>query len=148
MRIIALDIALHTGYAIGDGTVENTVFGTVSFHKFKKDSAVLGRRFSEWLGEKIEECAPGIIVVEKPFFRGAASWALSGLVWEAHREAEFNDISRAEYAPTMIKKHVTGDGRAGKDEIITTIRNLGFSVKNDHEADAVGLLLLHKASAA
>lgn len=47
MKFIALDIATHTGFAIGDGTTDNTVFGTKSFSAHTHDTAVMGRKFAE-----------------------------------------------------------------------------------------------------
>lgn len=142
-KIMALDIALNTGFAVGDGTPGGTVFGTVYFHRWKQDWAECGRRFSEWLGAMIDEHLPSHIVVEAPFFRGKSSNLLAGLVWEAHREAEFHDIPRSEYRPTQVKKFLTDNGSAGKDDVMFAAWARGFDVKDDHQADAVALLLLH-----
>ena len=39
-----------------------------------------------------------------------------------------------------IKKHATGKGNAGKDEVIAAMRALGHAVTDDNEADALAIL--------
>jgi Holliday junction resolvasome RuvABC endonuclease subunit len=39
-----------------------------------------------------------------------------------------------------IKKHATGRGNAGKDEVIAAMRAKGFYPADDNEADALALL--------
>lgn len=52
-----------------------------------------------------------------------------------------------DYVPGTVKKHVSGNGRASKDEMIQSIKELVFNqgqdieLKNDHEADAIGIAL-------
>lgn len=147
MQILALDTSLNTGYALGGGNPDDTVFGTVYFHKWKDDYAACGRMFSHWLGDFLDEKKPAILILEKPLLfnnaRGGVTQLLNGLVWEAHREAEFRDIPRIEYAPTSIKKFIAGNGRAEKSAVIEAVQAKGFAVEDDHQADAVAMLLLH-----
>lgn len=148
MTIIALDISLNVGYAIGDGTPENTLIGTTEFHRWKDDIAVLGRKFSGWLGDTIGLYNPEALVIEKTIHHATklnyrTTQILNGLAWEAHREAEFCDMPRFEYAPATVKKSLTGTGRADKKAMIKAAREKGFRIETDHEADAVALLLLH-----
>ena len=44
--------------------------------------------------------------------------------------------------PTSIKKFITGSGKADKDMVIQSVKKLGFSPKDDNEADALALLHL------
>jgi len=59
--------------------------------------------------------------------------------------AHKHSISIKEFVPGTIKKHVTGNGRASKEAMIYEINSLckgqGFQkeIKNDHEADAIGI---------
>ena len=39
-----------------------------------------------------------------------------------------------------IKKHATGKGNAGKDDMIKAMQALGHPVTDDNEADALALL--------
>lgn len=56
-------------------------------------------------------------------------------------------MSIKDYVPGTIKKHVTGDGRASKEEVIQSIQALvtqqgqAIALKNDHEADAIAIAL-------
>jgi Holliday junction resolvasome RuvABC endonuclease subunit len=144
--ILALDIALHTGWALNKGTAIRT--GTEGFHAHQYDCAVLGRVFKDWLCDMITENRPKVIAIERPFFRGAGSWHLSGMVWEAHRAAEMHKIPRFEYAPTSIKKFITGKGTAKKQDVMNCIRDRGYTFGSDHEADAISILLFHKSKGA
>ena len=40
-----------------------------------------------------------------------------------------------------VKRHATGKGNAGKDEMIAAARARGFSLADDNEADAIAILL-------
>lgn len=143
--LLSLDISLNTGYAYG--TEGKISFGTRCFHSFSGDYAVLGRRFSGWLNTILTQVEPTDVVIEKPFFhpkKPGVAEMLHGMVWEAHRAAELRNIPRTMYPPITIKKFITGSGRAKKPEVMTAVRNKGHLITNDHEADAVALLLLHE----
>lgn len=47
-----------------------------------------------------------------------------------------------EFAPTTIKKYVTGNGKAEKDQVKKTILNMfkePLTIKNSHESDAIAI---------
>lgn len=50
-----------------------------------------------------------------------------------------------EYAPTTVKKHITGNGRATKIELTnaidTIINECGVIVKTDHQSDSIGIAI-------
>jgi len=144
--ILALDIATTTGWA--RRTESGVIFGTRDFSAVNHDHAVLGRRFHWWLTDLIAEHGkPSRIVIEKPFFMQKAPEAgilLHKLCHEAHRVAELHKIPRGEYTAGVIKKHVTGDTRANKPEVMQAVLDLGHKITTEHEADAVALLLLHE----
>lgn len=142
MKTLALDISLNTGWACGDE--DNLVFGTRMFQAHSHDNAVLGRRFRNWLCEMLTEHEPDAVVIEQGFYRyGGPTTLLWGLIWEAHRAAELRNIPRHEYTPITIKKFITGSGKAKKPDVMAAVRNKGHRITNDHEADAVAMLLLH-----
>lgn len=145
MKTLALDISLYTGWALrgADGV---TTFGTRNFSGLAGPGGCpirVGRRFRQWIDGFLDEHMPDVLVIERPFFRGDVTWLLVGMAWEAQRAAEERGIARADYAVNSIKKHATGDGRAKKPEMVQAIRLRGFKVQNDHEADAVAIMLLH-----
>ncbi len=141
--ILALDISLNVGWALG--TEGNLTFGTRTFQAYSHNPALCGRHFRRWMMEFVTEHEPTDIIIERPFFRGVNSWLLSGLAWEVWRVAELRNLPMKDYHATSIKKHVTGSGRAKKPEVMKAIRERGYKITNDHEADAVGLLLLHES---
>lgn len=143
--ILALDISLVTGFAYG--TEGNITFGTRDFTGVSSDCAVRGRRFRSWVCDLLTKYEPSEIVIEKPFLRNeATTFLLGGLVWEAHRAAELRNIPRDDtHTPNSIKKFIADNGRAKKWEVVKAVRERGYKVTNDHEADAVALLLLHEA---
>jgi len=142
--LLSLDISLNTGWACG--AKGNLTFGTRDFNGVSGDYAVLGRRFRAWLNGLLTEKEPTDLVIEKPFLRHQGpSYLLTGLVWEAHRAAELRNIPRHEIRPISIKKFITGNGRAKKPEVMAAVRGKGYPITNDHEADAVAMLLLHES---
>jgi Holliday junction resolvasome RuvABC endonuclease subunit len=53
---------------------------------------------------------------------------------------EINKIPYQGVGVGTIKKHITGIGNAGKQEVQNAVEKKGFSVKDDNEADALALL--------
>jgi hypothetical protein len=60
--------------------------------------------------------------------------------------AEANRIPCAGVRVGMIKRHVTGSGKAEKGAMITAARALGFDPKDDNEADALPNHILARGS--
>lgn len=141
--LLALDNSLSCGWALGAGG--EIAFGTRVFEGFSGNDARVGRRFRAWLDEMIDAKNPATIIIERPFLRGEVSWLLFGMAWESQRAAEARNIRCYDYSPQTIKKFLTGDGRAKKPDMVRAARARGYNVNNDHEADAIGLLLCHEA---
>jgi Holliday junction resolvasome RuvABC endonuclease subunit len=142
MRVLALDIALSTGWAAGDGTKEGTTYGTHLFAGMNTDLGRLSHFFAQWVADKITEWEPDLLAIERGFFRGPASYQLSGMIWDAHRVAYIRGVPRVEYTPLAIKKFITGTAKADKDAVFDAVWAHAFPVRTDHEADALALLLL------
>lgn len=139
--ILSLDISLNTGWALG--AVGEITFGTRIFAAHSSNIVRTGRRFREWLDPFIDQHKPTVIVLERPFLRGDCTWLLVGLAWEAQRAAEEREIPCFDYAVSTIKKYATGNGFAKKPEMVKAVREWGYNVTNDHEADAIAILMLH-----
>lgn len=142
--ILALDISLNTGYALL-GPEGKITFGTRIFQAYNGPGfeIMAGRKFRDWLEIFLDKHRPTELVLERPFFRGDCTWLLVGLAWEAQRAAELRSIPFCDYQPGSIKKTFTGNWRAKKPEMVTEARKLGYSVSNDHEADAIALIYHH-----
>lgn len=147
-RGLALDISTYTGAAF-DKAPGRPAFATFRVPNVD-DPDDFGTRyvaFSDWLAEMITVIKPDWGAFEAPLpqrgnnlltnFRTVR--LLGGLV--AHAEAEFvrAGIPCGEENVSTIKKHLTGNGRAQKPEIMARCRQLGWEIKNDHEADAGAL---------
>lgn len=53
----------------------------------------------------------------------------------------------AEYTPTAIKQGVTGNGRAGKDQVRAMVARLtGVKTGTDHAADAIAAAICHASA--
>ena len=52
---------------------------------------------------------------------------------------EHHEIACVAVAPATLKKHVTGNGRATKEDMLAAIRASGQRPIDDNEADAIGL---------
>jgi Holliday junction resolvasome RuvABC endonuclease subunit len=55
--------------------------------------------------------------------------------WCEHRAIAYQGVPVA-----TIKKHATGKGNAGKDDVIAAMKAQGFALAADDEADALALL--------
>lgn len=61
---------------------------------------------------------------------------------------EHHDIPYSGVPVGTIKRHATGKGNAGKDQVIAAMRALGHRPGDDNEADALALLTLAVSLAA
>lgn len=135
---LAIDPGTHVGWAISKAG--RVFYGSKDFTDFKGVDGRVHSMFLEWLRHMIWKASPTQIVIEQPFFRGANSQYLYGfstlvimLAYEKNIAVEFGHLSH-------IKKHITGSGSATKEQVITAIKNLGYSPEDDHTADAIALL--------
>ncbi len=56
-------------------------------------------------------------------------------------------LTVAEYTPTAIKQAVTGNGRAGKDQMRAMVTRLtGIDADTDHSADAIAAAICHASA--
>lgn len=143
--ILALDISVHSlGWAYGDGSPTGTEVGTQSFSNCVLDYGFLFSEYKNWLSDMIATYEPDIIAMEGtyPGIKGKAGYMLNNLNGITHTTAYIHDLDRREYAPTTIKKFMTGNGRADKQGVMEAVRERGFTISNDDEADAIAVLLI------
>ena len=97
---------------------------------------------AEKLLELKEKYPPETIVIEKGFYRFAAS---TEAIFKVHGLAQylFWDIEQVLYAPTTIKKLVGGKGNMTKEEIrcIVSKRFPEITFMNNDESDSVSVAL-------
>ena len=141
--ILALDLGSHTGWALHhlDGNITS---GTEHFkpHRFE-GGGMRYLRFKHWLTE-IKACADGVSAIYFEEVRSHmgvdAAHAYGGFLATLTAWCEHHNIPYQGVPVGTIKKHATGKGNAGKDEMIVAARARGYSPVDDNEADALALL--------
>jgi crossover junction endodeoxyribonuclease RuvC len=152
MRILGIDTGLaDTGYGIIDvedgasRVVEGGVIGTSA----GEELSLRLHRIHEALGEIIDEFAIDRIVVEDlyseyPHPRTAIMMGHArGVVILA---AAQRGVQVESYAASMVKKSLTGNGRASKEqvrEMVTRVLKLSEPPSPDHVSDALALAVCH-----
>lgn len=131
MGTLCLDLATKTGWAHSNG----------GSGVWNLEAATRPRVWGE-LRRRLEEVErPGLLVIEKPHFRGGdATRVLVGLATVAELFASDCSIRFAEVHSSTLKKHATGRGDATKEQVMAAARLRGLEPIDDNHADAVWLL--------
>ncbi len=140
---LALDLGTTTGWALRprDSAI---VHGFVSFRPQRFEGGGMRYlRFRRWLAE-IKATAADIDAVYFEEVRRHvgvdAAHVYGGLMATLTTWCEHHNIPYQGVPIGTIKKHATGKGNAGKDEIIAAMRTRGHPISDDNEADALALL--------
>lgn len=140
MKILALDPATTTGYASdkGSGILRLGIVG-----KTERPEKLL--KFYNYLHDTVKKEGITHIVYERP---GGSHY--NSLVSHASLEAmillvcQMKGLYYLGYSASEIKKFITGKGNASKDEVIASVKELGYDPFDDNEADAIAIFLLAK----
>ena len=142
-NILALDLGTHTGWALRslDGSITS---GTEHFKPQRFEGGGMRYlRFKRWLAE-IKQSSDGIsaLYFEEVRRHGGvdAAHAYGGFLATLTAWCEHHQIPYQGVPVGTIKKHATGKGNAGKDEMLAAARARGFVPADDNEADALALL--------
>jgi crossover junction endodeoxyribonuclease RuvC len=155
MRILGIDPGtLSVGYGVVDAgatAYRPVVYGVIQCRESDAIAVRLARIFAQ-LRQVIEEHAPDVVAIEDGYTgpnprsamkigegRGAAMVAASSASLPVHL-----------YAPSVVKRAVTGTGRAGKAPVAEMVRLLlGLAATPPSDAaDALGLAICHAQRAA
>lgn len=143
MRILALDVASHCGWA-----VTRDIYGVWDLTP-KRDESIGMRliRLRSKMNEVISSENINLVVFERPGGRHVGAVIVqSELQGQVKVVCEDNGIPYRGYSSQEIKKYATGKGNAGKPAVISAAKKLlGYTGKNDNEADALWLLELAKS---
>ncbi len=141
--ILALDLGTTTGWALRDRTGRITS----GSHSFKPQRFEGGGmrflRFKRWLAELLSASGHINAVFFEEVRRHAgvdAAHAYGGFMGHLTAWCEQHNIPYQGVPVGTIKKHATGKGNAGKDEMIASVRQRGHAPADDNEADALALL--------
>ena len=141
--ILALDLGTTTGWALlaSDGHITS---GSESFRPQRFEGGGMRfLRFKRWLTE-IKQSCDGIDCLHFEEVRRHvstdAAHAYGGFLATLTAWCEHHQIPYQGVPVGTIKKHATGKGNAGKEEVIAAIRARGHTPGDDNEADALALL--------
>ena len=147
-KVLGLDISMNSsGWAVvgvKEGVVRLIDVGTIKANTKETHGQRL-RKQRNAFEEIIEKYEPHFVAREKGFSRHIRS---TQVLFKAYGVTEefFSDYDLVEYAVATIKKNVTGNGHASKEEVEEAIRkrlklSKDFVFKTDDESDAVGIAL-------
>lgn len=142
MRILTLDFAIKTGWAIG--AAGRLVGSGVQVFDLKRGESP-GMRFlrmNAWLAEVGALAEPTLVLYELAHHRGGAATELAvGFQTRAQEWAASHGIEHAGVHTATLKKFATGSGRGEKPAMIAAAaRFFGVTPRDDNEADALCLL--------
>ena len=141
--ILALDLGTTTGWALR-GSDGNVTSGSESFRPQRFEGGGMRfLRFKRWLTE-LKAVADGIDALHFEEVRRHvstdAAHAYGGFLATLTAWCEHHQIPYQGVPVGTIKKHATGKGNAGKDEVIAAMSVHGHTPSDDNEADALALL--------
>lgn len=151
MRILGIDPGTHIiGYGLLDyapNQYSSPAFGTLQVPPKTPLPEALNSIYSD-LQELLQWLEPEVVVIEQLFFFRNVSTAMSvaqarGVIVLATAQA---GLPQAEYTPLQVKMTLTGYGRASKQEVQETVRDLlklEQVPKPDDAADALALAITH-----
>jgi len=141
--ILALDLGTTTGWALR-GSDGNITSGSESFRPQRFEGGGMRfLRFKRWLTE-LKAVTDGIDALHFEEVRRHvstdAAHAYGGFLATLTAWCEHHQIPYQGVPVGTIKKHATGKGNAGKEDVIASARARGHSPSDDNEADALALL--------
>lgn len=142
MKILALDPATHCGWAHSSGAS-----GTFDLSIRRDESA--GMRLIRLKGKLTEiKKSVGIDLLVYEAARHAAPKMQGALVVQSELQAVIKlwceeqkpKVNYRGYSPSEVKKHATGKGNCGKQEMIAAAEKKFGEVEDDNQADALWIL--------
>ncbi len=141
--ILALDLGTTTGWALrgSDGHITS---GSESFRPQRFEGGGMRfLRFKRWLNE-LKAVTSGIDCLHFEEVRRHvstdAAHAYGGFLATLTAWCEHHQIPYQGVPVGTIKKHATGKGNAGKEDVIASVTARGHAPVDDNEADALALL--------
>ena len=151
-RILGIDPGTNIlGYAILDATKKDLVvveIGVVTFAHITDDQTEKLKYIFEQVQDIIRQFKPSEMAIEAPFFgKNVQSMLKLGRAQGVAIAAGMvNDLVITEYAPKKIKKAVTGNGNASKEQVaamLESILKIKISSKHLDATDALGVAVTH-----
>lgn len=154
MRVLGIDPgSWTTGWGLVGGTATQPI--ALEFGRFRLEGATLAARLARLqsdLDALVVRLAPNVAAVESAFHganpRSALQLAHARGVILAVLAGRGLDV--IEYTPATVKKSVTGNGRASKDQVQGMVRRLlggRPKIASADAADALAVALCHAVTA-
>lgn len=142
MNLLALDLGTRTGFKVGTATA--AISGTMSFavNSRYEGGGMRFLRFRRWLNEVAAGHGPfeQIVFEEVRNHKGVdAAHVYGGLMGVLTAWCEENQVPYEAIPVGTIKRHWSGKGNCGKDDMILASRRRGLDPEDDNEADAQAL---------
>lgn len=151
-RILGIDPGTNVlGFALIDANkkaIKVVEIGVVTFAHISDDHTVKLRYIFEQVQDIIRQYKPSEMAIEAPFFgKNVQSMLKLGRAQGVAIAAGMvNQLSITEYMPKKIKRAVTGNGNASKEQVagmLEKILNAKFSEKYFDATDALATALCH-----
>lgn len=151
-RILGIDPGTNVlGFAIIDAdkkSIQVIEIGVVTFAHLGADQTVKLRYIFEQVQDLIRQHRPTEMAIEQPFFgKNAQSMLKLGRAQGVAIAAGMvNQLATTEYMPKKIKKAVTGNGNASKEQVAGMLENIlhtKFSEKYFDATDALAAAVCH-----
>lgn len=141
--VLALDLGTTTGWALRPRNGEIAHGFVILKPQRFEGGGMRYLRFKRWLSE-VQSMASDIHTVYFEEVRAHvgvdAAHVYGGLMATLTTWCEHHNVPYQGVPVGTIKKHATGKGNAGKDEVVAAMRAKGHPVTDDNEADALALL--------
>lgn len=149
MKILALDLARNTGFALGEERDRVPTFGSIRFGKWAGTHQAVFAAALTWASDEFKDWMPDRIVYEEPLhFRHGKSGpgndelahGLPAIMLAVAHLRGIYDIRKA--APKDIRLHFIGENprrEIGKRKTIARCKMIGWAVTDDNQADACAL---------
>ncbi|HND89436.1 MAG TPA: crossover junction endodeoxyribonuclease RuvC [Saprospiraceae bacterium] len=151
-RILGIDPGTNVlGFAIIDAEkkgIRVVEIGVLTFAHLSKEQTVKLRYIFEQVQDLIRQYGPTEMAIEEPFYaKNVQSMLKLGRAQGVAIAAGMvNQLSTTEYLPKKIKKAVTGNGNASKEQVAGMLENIlhtKFSEKYFDATDALAAAVCH-----
>lgn len=141
--ILALDLGTTTGWAMRPRD-QQIAHGFLSLRPQRFEGGGMRYlRFKRWLTEvkQSTDMLGAVFFEEVRRHAGVdAAHAYGGFMAHLTAWCEHHQIPYQGVPVGTIKRHATGKGNAGKQDVIAAVRSRGYQPADDNEADALALL--------
>lgn len=153
MRLLALDLSTHVGWAFFAHRAAKPLLGTwdapVRAKANRDDFAPMYVDFEKWLVHMLAHHRPHTLAFEAPilptvrtFQKQRAIRMSYGFACLTEKIARLEHLRCVECHPSTVKVALAGNGKAKKPAMIAAAVRRDFAVATEHEADACGVALV------